>query len=106
MKYTIPIPWKNANGSDKYLVYCAIFCCPASHCSVSSSNFGITVPINCMIIDALIYGANPMAIKENPSIAQPKSIKKYPNPDPLASIVLLIKALTSINGTGMKTRSL
>jgi hypothetical protein len=53
-----------------------------------------------------MYGANPMAIKENPSIAQPKSITKYPKPDQLASIVLLIKAPISINGTGMKTRSL
>jgi len=37
MKNTIHIPCKNANGTVRYLLYCCIFCCHTSHCSVNSS---------------------------------------------------------------------
>ena len=61
----MPIACTNAKGTDKYLVYCCIFCCQASPCSVNSSNCGTTDQSNCIIMDALIKGANHKAIKEN-----------------------------------------
>jgi len=85
IKNTIPIHCKNAKGTVRYLVICCIFCCHASHCSDSSSSFGTTEPNNCIIIDALINGASPMAIKEKFSKDHHNIITKYHNHELLIS---------------------
>ncbi|EKD25396.1 MAG: hypothetical protein ACD_80C00070G0003 [uncultured bacterium (gcode 4)] len=106
MKNTIPIDWRNANGTERYLVYCWIFCCPASPCSVSSSSFGTTEPRSCMMMDALMKGANPTAIKANWSNDPHNSMIKYPIPESPVLMVLDISILISTNGTGINTKSL
>jgi len=58
------------------------------------------------MIDALMYGASPIAMIEKLSNAHQRSITKYPSPDHVASIVLLINAVISTKGTGIKTSSL
>jgi hypothetical protein len=82
-------------------VYCCIFCCPASHCSDSSSNAGTTDHNNCIIIDALINGANPIAIKEKFSNDHHSIITKYPNHPSFRLPTWLISAFISTNGTGI-----
>ena len=106
MKNTIPIDWRNANGTDKYLVYCCIFCCPVSPNSVSSSSFGTTEPRSCMMIDALMKGANPTAINANWFNYHHKSMMKYPIPELPVLIVFDISAVMFTNGTGINTKSL
>ncbi len=80
MKYTIPIPCTNANGTVNHLVYCCIFIVPVSPCSCSSSSLGTTAVNSCMMIDALIYAPNHTAMIENCSRDPHKSIAKYCNP--------------------------
>jgi len=104
-RYTDPIPCKKANGKVRYLVYWLIFAWPTSPCSESSSTAGTITPRSCIIIDAVIYGEIPIAIKANLSKAPPRSITKYQNSEP-ALRVWLIKAVISANGIGIKTNSL
>jgi|GEM_PF-3230373 hypothetical protein len=101
MKNTIPIHCKNANGTDKYLVYCCIFCCPDSHCSVSCSSLGITDHSNCIIIDAFMKGARPMAINEKFSNDHHNIIIKYHN-HPVSTVhICHISSCIFTNGTGI-----
>ena len=100
MKNTIPIHWRKARGTVRYLVYCCIFCCHASHCSDNSSNAGTTEPSNCMIIDALINGASQIAIKEK-FFNEPQSIiTKYHSQPSVWVHICHIRAFISTNGTG------
>ena len=107
MKNTIPIDWRNANGTERYLVYCWIFCCPVSPSSVSSSSFGTTEPRSCMMIDALMKGANPTAMIANSFNDPHKSMTKYHNQESAVVLMVLdISVVIFTNGTGMNTKSL
>src|SRR5918997_5090391 len=53
--------WTNASPSVKKRVYCVIFCCPVSPSLASSCSLGIATVINCITIEAVMYGMIPRA---------------------------------------------
>src|ERR671917_605276 len=58
---TIASDWTAANTRVKYRVYCVIFCCPVSPSLASSCSLGIATVINCITIEAVMYGMIPKA---------------------------------------------